>query len=449
MVGLSLELTPTALLKKLQSLPSHSHLKNAPIKILVAFSGGLDSHVLLHLFSKLSKDDINLRAIYINHGLQAESDQWTKHCELICNALAVDFKSVSLNLRISKGESIEQLAREGRYQALSEQILEDEVLVTAHHQNDQAETFLLQLFRGAGVQGLASMAAQNSFDQGRHLHIRPLLGFSRDTLEAYAKQYDLDYIEDPSNKDITFDRNFLRQNIMPQLRQRWLGIDKTISRSAAIQAETKTLLDELAEEILPKILSEELYYSLDNNQQTLAPIDLTLFSRISLAKQRLVLRHWIAKQGFLNPSDKKLSHIFSDLIDAAEDKQPTIKWQGAEMRRYQNRLFIMSPLMKHDASKVIDWNLVNPIKLTSLSLQLSPADIDVKLHNPDETITIRFRQGGEKIEIPKRGNISLKNYFQELGIPPWIRSRLPLVYAGEKLVEIVGLEDYKRHPPTF
>ena len=417
MANLNLELTPSALLSRLHSLlSSHFAVKNkSSLKILVAYSGGVDSHVLLHLLSRIPADALSLRAIYVDHGLQADSQVWAKHCEGVCQNLDVSYTAVSLNLDVPKAESIEEYARKARYQCISENLLEDEILLTAHHQNDQAETLLLQLFRGSGVQGLASMPFASKFNPKQsdvrntqnNLHLRPLLDYSRDALEVYAEENNLGHIEDPSNKDTLFDRNFLRQDIMPVLRERWQSIDKTISRSAKIQAETKDLLDQFAKESLPQVLSTEQNFSVDEDSLALAPIGISALKEQSLIKQRLLLRYWISQQGFNNPSDLKLMHIFTDLIDAADDSQPLIRWHGAELRRYQDCLFIMSPLSDHDASQVLLWDINQSLTIESLQITLDFKIIEFEVADTD-SISVRFRQGGEKIEIPKRGNISLK-----------------------------------------
>ena len=414
------------------------HLQNITTSkcFLIAYSGGLDSHVLLHLLSQIENTSFKIRALYINHGLQEEADDWAIHCKNVCDGLGVAFQSLNLNLHLEKGESLEEVARKKRYKTLHSSLQEDEVLVTAHHQNDQAETLLLQLFRGAGVQGLASMPAIREFGPKADLrkHMRPLLNQTRQSLEDYAKLHKLNYIEDPSNSDQAFDRNFLRNIIMPQLRQRWIGIDKTISRAASIQAETKQILDEVAEADLSLLVEDD-----DTTTNTL-PISKLL--KHTEAKQKLVVRYWISKNGFVNPSDKKLKHIFTDAIHASEDSQPLLEWQGAQIRRYHNRLYLLSPLLEHDATAVIPWDGVNSLEIPSLDLIVKPED----LPQTKQVVTIRFRQGGEKVVIPKRGSISLKNLLQEAGVPPWVRSRLPLIYVGEKLVKIIGV---KRHPPLF
>ena len=464
MADLTLELTPSALLAHLQrclSLQQHNHnqptthndCKVKPLNVLVAFSGGLDSHVLLHLLSQVPESELVIRAVYIDHGLQEQSQSWVSHCSQICKTLAIPYDSISLDIEIGTGESIEELARNARYQALFENLKTDEVLLTAHHQNDQAETMLLQLFRGAGVQGLSAMPFNATVHVNgiKHTHIRPLLDYSREVLEAYATSHSLTYINDPSNLDTAFDRNFLRKEVMPMLRQRWQGVDSVISRAANIQAQTSQLLDEIAAEQFPNVLSatsNHLARFIDdkNNATTLLPpIEIVKLVELSKAKQTLLLRYWITQQGFIAPSSKKLAHVFSDLIESSSDKQPLIEWRGAQLRRNQQCLYIMSPLSSHDVTQIIDWQNQASLYIPSLDIVLD----DKPTTTASQNLTVRFRQGGEVINIPKRGNIAVKKLFQELHIPSWLRSRLPLIYDGETLIKIVGLEAFKRHPPPF
>ena len=390
-------------------------------KALVAYSGGLDSHVLLHLASQTS--DLNIRAIHIHHGLQKIADTWVEHCQSVCDKLNIPLQIVYLKLRPSKGESIEGSAREARYQAFRQALHPDEILLTAQHQNDQSETILLQLFRGAGVQGLAAMPEIRDFGKGKHA--RPLLGVSRRELEHYAHQYQLNYIEDPSNQDLSFDRNYLRQQILPQLRQRWAGLDKALNRSASIQAETRQLLDEIA--------AEDLSCICDPQNNTVKIDKLLDFSAI---RQKMLLRYWIAQSGFKYPSEKKLQHLFSDVIHAREDAQPLLEWQQTQIRRYNKRLYIMPELTAHDPRQSFVWDTTKPLKIASLQLELSPEI----LHTRKQTVTVRFRQGGEKIYCPKKNKmIPLKKLFAEKGIPPWLRSRLPLICADGQIIQIAGL----------
>ncbi len=411
-------------------LNSHDFLKKLQLflpskKILIAYSGGLDSHVLLHLASQMT--DYSVRAIHVHHGLQKEADHWIDHCQQVCDTLNIPLQLEYLNLSIEKGESVEELARTARYDVFKKSVQADEILLTAHHQNDQAETLLLQLFRGAGVQGLAAMPQISSF--GIAHHARPLLNETRESLEAYAQTYQLAFIEDPSNQDNTFDRNFLRNEIIPQLRNRWPSIDKTISRSAAIQAETKHILDDIAKQDL---------LSVKENSQNDNTLLIKGLQELSELRQKLLLRYWIQSNGFKAPSEKKLKHIFTDVIDASDDAQPLLTWHGAEIRRYQGRLYIMSPMLDHDSAQVISWDdPQKPLEIPSLALTLAALD----LGESTEPVTVRFRQGGETLLHAKRGvTISLKNLLNEAGIPPWLRSRIPLVYQGNTLIKVVGVD---------
>jgi len=394
------------------------------MNFLVAYSGGLDSHVLLHLISQLP--DYHVRAMHVHHGLQEEANYWVYHCQNICNDLDVSLEVKYLSLNIGRGESLEDVARKGRYLALKQALKADEILITAHHQNDQAETLLLQLFRGAGIQGLASMPEVN--DIGLNKHARPLLSQSRAELEMYAEDFNLDFIEDPSNKDTRFDRNFLRQKLFPTLRGRWKGIDKTLSRAARIQGETKKILDELAE--------QDLQLCDPDRNNTLS---IKVLLQLSYPRQKLLIRYWIMKSGFSHPSEKKLEHIFSDVINARKEAQPLVKWKGIELRRFKNQLYIMPTLSEHDTKQSFDWNVAAPLEIKSLGLTLKPSIL--KLDDP--VVTVRFRQGGERIFIPERGvTVSLKNLFNEREVPPWLRSRTPLIYVNDVLKEILIKSNY-------
>lgn len=396
-------------------------------KLVVAYSGGLDSHVLLHLLSQIPNAQQLLRAIHVNHGLQINSLSWAQHCENTCTSMGIQFDVISLNLEIPKGQSLEEVARTERYKALHQSLKENETLLTAHHQNDQVETFLLNLFRGAGVDGLASMPISRMFGpkgSERQL-LRPLLSNDRKSLESYAKLHKLNVVEDPSNLDQGYDRNYLRQKIIPQLLMRWTGVDKSITRAASIQSEAKEILNEVAEFEFKNIC--------DFKKNTLS---LSRLKKLSKAKQKLVLRYWVASSGFSYPSEKKLRHLFSDVIEADIDMQPLLEWQGVQLRRFRDNLYISEPLLAHDSSMVIDWDLSSPLTIDSLNLTIKPEVLPQGSNN----VSVRFRQGGEKIRIPNRGNLSLKNIFQEEGIPPWMRERLPLLYIDDELFRIIGLD---------
>lgn len=400
-------------------------------RFLIAFSGGLDSHVLLHLCAALQVQYPywQFRAIHIDHGLQAESPDWAAHCGTVCGLLAMPLVQVALHLQIPPGASLEAEARQARYDAFAQHLQTDEMLLTAHHQDDQAETLLLHLLRGSGVDGLAAMPAVRAFAQG--WLGRPLLGCSREDLAAYAHQHALHYLQDPSNADSRFDRNFLRHQVMPVLRQRWPAVARTFARAARLQGESRQLLHDCVQEKLP-------YYQ-GSCSGTLA---ISQLRTASLALQAALLRSWLANAGFLLPSAKKLERVLHDVLLASADAMPCVCWAGCEIRRYRDDLYAMRPLAAHDAAQVWYWDAHQTLVLPTLGITLIPEMLGAWLPLARDAggVTVRFRQGGETMELPYRGGShALKHLLQEAGIPPWQRERLPLIYVGERLVNVVGV----------
>ena len=407
----------SSILKTLQSYPYHSYV--------LAYSGGLDSHVLLHALAELKNTHQldNIRAIHIDHGLQKESALWSQHCEKTANALNILCEIIRLNLQINEGESIESVAREARYQALESALQPNEILLTAHHQDDQAETVLLQLFRGAGVNGLAAMPESKAFAQS--LLVRPLLEFSRQQLREYAEQHQLDYIDDPSNFDTDFDRNFLRHKVIPLLQTRWQGIHKNLNRVARLQAEAKYLLE--------SSLQADLELLLDGNK-ALSINDLLPFDEV---KQKAIIRLWLKQLSFKMPSEIKLKHIISDVIHAKQDASPCVDWDNVEIRRFQNRLYAVEKLANFDATAIIPWDTNQPLKITAIGKTLKPEQLGKwqDACQQSDQVTVRFRQGGERIRLHgHQQTASLKNLMQTANIPPWERKRIPLIYLKDKLI---------------
>jgi len=398
-------------------------------KLLIAYSGGLDSHVLLHLLATLpTSEGLQLRAIHIEHGLQSIAKQWPKHCGNICENLAIDYKSIPLELTIPQGQSLEAVARKARYQAFAQVLQKDEILVTAHHQDDQAETLLIQLFRGAGVNGLAAMPTTRLFAKGQH--IRPLLHQSRKALARYAHQHRLDFIEDPSNQQQRYDRNFLRHAIIPRLKKRWSSINQLLARAAQHQAEAKHLLAEYLEQDLPNLKG-----------QRNGTLSISKLKQLSTARCKAVIRYFIDKKSFVAPSEKKLQHILSDVLNAQPSAMPCVHWQGVEIRRYQDDLYAIAPLPPHNAQQIIQWKINQPLQLPSLNRILKNdqlEEISELLTKENQTVEVRFRQGGEKIyQKHRQCSKSLKKIYQEKHIPLWERDRIPLIYIDTRLVLVL------------
>ena len=405
------------------SLPDILHICPSTKRLWVAYSGGLDSHVLLHL---LAQSDLNLRAIHINHGLNSDADYWAEHCQNVCKALDVPCDVIKVTVDVAARESLEAKARTVRYQAIIDAIAPDDVVLTAQHADDQAETLLLQLLRGSGVAGLAAMPEMSRLDKG--WLVRPLLAYTRVELYDYAQAANLKWIEDSSNADTRFDRNFLRHEVIPRLQQRWASLSHIISRAASHQAEANELIQDLAELDLQQCqghTSDQL--CLDN------------LSELSSARQSNVLRFWIKKLALPSPTTKQLQQILSNLMTAKADGQPLVSWQGAEIRRYRQHLFAMPPLPS--STQNIKWLFPTPLPRLPLGNLKVTQGKGLALPNGTE-LEIRFRQGGEVIRLNKHQRV-VKKLLQAAGLPPWQRQFIPLIYLDNILIAIpdIGVAD--------
>lgn len=402
-------------------------LSSQPSCYWLAFSGGMDSHVLLHAMVQCRDTiDTKIKAVYVEHGLQSSSHDWATHCESICQQLDIPLTVLHVDAVAAKGESPEAAARSARYDALATLVSHNEVMLTAQHERDQSETVFLQLLRGAGTRGLSAMPELSDLGEG-HLY-RPLLNINYSALQNYAQQHGLQWIDDPSNQETRFDRNLLRHDVLPLLRERWPSLDSTVLRVASQQAEAQQLLIELAEQDSQALI--------DSDSTLLISSLLTL----SAVRQRNVLRYWLERLGMRPPSAKKLTQLQHDVIHAAEDRNPCVSWQGCEVRRYRDRLYAMNPLLDLDTDLSLDWQPGEAIVLPASSGTL--LSHSVKGHGVylQGQTSLKFRRGGERCQpAGKTGHTSLKKLFQEAGIPPWQRNRTPLVYVNDELAAIPGL----------
>ena len=302
----------------------------------LAYSGGLDSHVLLHALSILRTDHgFSLSAIYIDHGLQTASADWGRHCAHTCKALDVPMTVERIRVDGAEDEGIEAAARRARYAALSAAMAPAEILLTAHHADDQAETVLLQLLRGTGIAGLAAMPLQNIFGSGRH--IRPLLGFARVALLAYAQEYRLSWIEDPSNQESHLRRNYLRAEIMPRLARHWPAHASMLARAARHAAEANVLLDEVAHNDLAVCQQVAPY--------ALRALSINALRMLSAARQRNLLRYWLKQQDLLTPTAAQLEEVLAHVQTAPRSQQACVRWPGVEVWRYRDLLAAMPSLV--------------------------------------------------------------------------------------------------------
>ncbi len=398
-------------------------------RYLVAYSGGLDSHVLLFLMSTLAKDsDRQFRAVHINHHLHPESGSWVRHCRKICRALGVKLETLDVDASSPNKESPESWARRKRYGAIEAILAEGEVLLTAHHQDDQVETFLLRLLRGAGVLGLVSMRPVRRFGQG--FHARPLLNYSRAQLLTYAQLHGLRWIEDPSNSDIQLDRNYLRHQALPVIQHKWPSVALPISRTIDILAETQELLNDLARQDLLFCRAEDSGIAYVDRMQ-----------RLSSPRQKNVVRYWCRMLDLTLPDSRQLSHILSDIINSRRDSMARVSWNGAEIKRYGQYIYLGAPLKAFDRSAVRVWDLPAPCclddgELTATAGRGSGLKQQVCA---GARVEIRYRRGGEKISLPGRScRHKLKKLFQEARTPPWLRERIPLIFINDRLALVTG-----------
>ena len=399
-------------------------------KYWIACSGGMDSCVLLHLFY-LNKDRIkqDIEVIYVNHKLQKKNDEWEVFCEHLCQSYGLKFSGLKLTALRPKEKSVEEWAREQRYNLIAECIGNDDILFTAHHQDDQIETFFLHVLRGSGPRGLVSMPVIREFSKG--YLVRPLLDITRCELHDYAKQHKLEWHNDPSNQDSRFNRNFLRNEILPLIQGRWPSYRKSVNRLIRHQQEVKLLLDEIAEEDFKKTYI-----------QTTRGIDLNQISSLSDSRKKNLISFWLKKLDFNLPGSKHLEQILTDIFTASEDSNPCVNWDGVQIRRYRNVMYAIEPMSEHNFSEKYQWDLKKSLQVLDDSLIASPVRGKglTKKCIKDDIVEIRYRQGGEKIH-PQNQNISktVKQLFQEKGVLPWYRDRIPLVYIEGQLALIPGL----------
>ena len=400
---------------------SHKKIKS----MTVALSGGIDSVLLLHLLHLLQKKHhFTLNAIHVHHGLSKNADKWVKFCEKLCRDLSVHLDVHYVKLPQKKSLGIEGEARQLRYEKLLQS--KSDLIVLAHHADDQAETFLLQLIRGAGVKGLSSMA---HFDHSRRLW-RPLLNTTRIDIESYAKKHKFKWIEDESNLNIDFDRNFIRFKVLPILKNRFSHIIKVISRSSAHLAEAQHLLDDLAKIDLENCLKSYNYKH---------KLQVNTLDKLSNTRAKNVLRYWLELNDQLMPSKDLLDELLRQVLTAKKDA--TIKIQLSkdyEIRRYKDEIYIVRKDLKDQKNYEIIWKGESEILLpngTQLNFKkIKGRGINFK-HLNDQKLIIRNRQGGEFFKPDsKRPTKKIKQLLQESDLPPWERESLPLIFIGDELV---------------
>lgn len=397
----------------------------------VAFSGGADSLALLHAMCALREwpGTAEIDAVHVHHGLHAEADDWEERCRRICADLDVRLEVLRVDAGAGPGESPEAAARRARYEALAALLDAGEAVCTAHHQRDQAETLLLQLARGAGPAGLAGMPALAPLGAG--WLARPLLDTSPQALRDYLVRGDLEWLEDPSNADRRFDRNFLRHEIFPRLEERWPGVQRTLARAASHQADSAVLAAELAKIDLS-----------GTRGQVPGTLSVAALVGLPAARARNLLRGWLAELGLPTAGATHLEKVLEELATARDDAQPLVSWPGAEVRRYRDMLYASPPMPPHDATRVVTWIPDRVVELGHGLLEA--AEVEGRGLSIERCrrarLEVRFRQGGERFQpAGRRHSTALKKLLQASAVPPWLRDRIPLIYVDGELAAVAGL----------
>jgi tRNA(Ile)-lysidine synthase len=415
-----------SLLRELDGLAA---LSADPTRLVIAFSGGLDSTVLLHALSVSS--DVHgksLLAVYIDHGLHEDSVRWGDHCEEFSRSLEVEFRRLEVDVMTDAGKGTEAAARSARYDVFRSLIREGDWLLSAHHKDDQAETLLLNLMRGSGPAGLAGIGEVQPF--GSAWLVRPLLPFSQRDLRNYATQHELSWVDDPSNEDQQFDRNYLRHEVLPRLEKRWPEVADRLRQSAVLAGEAATMLDQLGDYDLQALGNRPDRLSLD------------ALRALPSERQRNVIRYVVRELGLPAPPATQLRSIVADLLPAREDAQPLVQWKGAEVRRYRDQVYVLPE------NKSTPDGLALPMPVTGIDLGAGMGELELAQDAAqglagqviDAGLEVRFRSGGEEIKTVGQSHTKkLKKLLQDEGIVPWMRDRLPLLYSDGQLVAVADL----------
>lgn len=387
-------------------------------RLFVAYSGGLDSSVLLHL---LVSDPRNFQIIpwHINHDLIESAQQMEQFCVEQATSYGLEIRLDQLGLGDTDG-NIEASARHLRYQLFEQHSGRGDCIVTAHHADDQAETFLLNALRGSGVAGLRGIAQQRYL--GESLLLRPLLAYSRAQLEAYAVEHEIAWFNDSSNQSIRFDRNYLRHEVLPRIKKRWPNFHRALSTSSQIQSETQALLGEIAQQDYAGLKIQ--------GPGDEVRLDLSGLLTLSDGRCKNLIRYWIDLAGQTALPHARLQELILQLR-ARADALPEIAMPGYSIRIYDQQLFLLPDNDRQDCSGEFDFGLNQEIEIAQLDLRLTRAEVfkRLKLEDQAQSLALRFRREGESNRDAHR----LKRLFQQHRVPPWQRAVTAQVYLDGRL----------------
>jgi len=427
---------------EVNNLSEHLNKFNKANHLYVGYSGGLDSHVLLHVIIELIGKK-RITAVHVNHQLSSNSDIWQKHCEDRCLEIGVDIICKTVSIK-NRGTGIEDAARNARYSVFEKLLKKNDLLILAHHADDQIETMLFRLFRGSGIKGMSGMPISRLLGNGELF--RPLLPFFRRDLESYASANQINWIEDDSNLDIAFDRNFIRHKLIPTINERWPNSSFKLNRSANIFAESDFLINILAQKDFKIVteVSERVGWS----------ISIDKLNGFEIIRQKNILRYWFNLHNLTLPSYAVLDNALNQMIGSKIDAEPIVSWGDLQLRRFNKKLYLL-PLNFEDPNYSVKKKKgrelleKNSIKWDGSSQLILPDSsslcvkqkmkgglrIDVK-----KNLEIRFRSGGERCKPKGRsGSNTLKKLFQEYTLEPWLRNNIPLIYIDNRLAAVGDL----------
>jgi tRNA(Ile)-lysidine synthase len=409
-------------------IPWKQAITTAP-QIMLGLSGGMDSIVLLKLLSE-QVDTKLIQAVHVNHGLSESADQWQQFVEDYCRQLGVDFYAEKVQLVVS-GEGLEAAARDARYAVFERRLKKDGLLFLAHHADDQVETVIYRLLRGSGSKGLAGMPESRPLGLGQL--IRPLLAYSKNAICREANIRGLKWIEDESNLDDQFDRNYIRNQVIPVIAERWPEYPQAIMQSAGHNDQANQLSKDLALEDLARLglLEERAGWS----------ISIDGLFKLSVLRQKNVLRHWSEIKNLPAPGGKIINEILSSVVAARQDASPEVIWHRQCWARFQNRLYLLRCQNKNiQQDQSMHWDMQHPLMLADKSRLDAQRAKGSGLVAGAKSIEIRYRQGGERCKPQGRGrSSSLKKLLLEYQLPPWLRDRVPLLYVQDQLVAVGDL----------
>ncbi len=427
-------------------------------RVIVGYSGGVDSHVLLHELVQVVADierrglakNQRVVASHINHGFSPNADVWQKHCEKVCDALGVEF--IAESPQIPENGNKEENARIARYKSWEEYVQQGDLLLLAHHIDDQIETALFYLLRGSSPFGIQAIPPERPL--GDAVLLRPLINTTKDEILVYANDNSLRWIEDESNQDVVFDRNFLRNDIIPKLKSRWPKLPQAVNYALERDREGRALINNIAESDFESVIDVEGGLSVDR-LRAFAP-----------ARQRNIIRYWVTQLQIPLPSSSLLQKQLPQLLVAQDSKATGPGWKKYAFVRYNGYLYVLRDLPVFDASRVFASD-ADESKIPSQStFDLNGGQLTTELFQNDEhcwqkhangkneglrlrlpavgKLSVKFRRGGESIKLSKTR--TLKNVFQEQGTPPWLRDRIPLVFCDDELVAVAGLPGWRIEP---